>query len=112
VPLGFHGSLLLPTSRYPVGRIILLFFILMIILVLSVGIGGDPEAALTVLHRLVLASEVDASALHALLAALRKVAGTRAELGRYGSVLLDPVGKGVFAILDDPIEKVSHKQSW
>lgn len=62
----------------------------------------DPEATLTVLHAAVLAREIDPLALGAALAALGKVAGASRKLGAYGGILCDPVGEGIFAILNDP----------
>ena len=66
--------------------------------------GGDPQSALTILHAAVLTREVVADAFtHVILATLRKVASASAERWFDGSVSGDPVGKGVFAVLDDTI---------
>lgn len=63
---------------------------------------GYPEAALAVLHRAVLAGEVDALALFAVtLTALREVTGAGGEFGFDGCVGGNPVGESVFAVLDD-----------
>ena len=43
------------------------------------------------------------------LATLRQVSGSGAELGGHGRILRDPVGKGVFAILDDATEGISTR---
>ena len=60
--------------------------------------GVDPAVAVA-LERLVLTSQIDALVLGA--AALGKGAGAGAEFGGDGGVLCDPVGEGVFAVLDD-----------
>lgn len=64
--------------------------------------GRDPQARFPV-EGLVLSREVNALAVAAALVAtaLGKGAGSLGELGGNGSVLRDPVGKGVFAVLDD-----------
>lgn len=99
--------LLIASSRFTaLRRRLLLFFLLIVVirvLILSVRTGGDPEATLTVvLHAAVLAAEIDTLALVAVLvAALGKVAGARGKLGLDGCVGGDPVGEGVFAVLDD-----------
>ena len=105
-PLRFDGPLLLPASCYPISVLIVLFLLLAIILVLPVCISGNPETALAILHRLVLASEVDTSTLDALLATLGKVASTCAELGRYGSILLNPIGQSILAVLDNTVYRL------
>ncbi len=73
--------------------------------VLSVRVGRHPETTLAGLHGLVLRGQVDAFAglaLHAgLVSALGQVARARGELGLDGGVGRDPVGEGVFAVLDD-----------
>lgn len=64
--------------------------------------SGDPKPALTVLHAAVLAAEVDALALLAVLvAALGEVAGAGGELRLDGRVGGDPVCEGIFAVLND-----------
>lgn len=86
-----------------------LFLFLLIVLVLALLVLGrwDPETRLAVLtQRLVLTAEVNGLALVAVLAALGKVAGAGGELGADGSVLLDPVGECVFAVLDDATDKL------
>lgn len=69
----------------------------------------DPEAALTVLHGLVLVRKVDTLTLGTgtavLLATLAEVAGTGAEFGGDGRVGGDPVGEGIFAVLNDAVKK-------
>ena len=64
--------------------------------------GGDPEARLAVTEGLVLAGEVVALTSVAGRTTLGKSARAGGELGADGSVLLDPVGERVFAVLDDP----------
>ena len=59
----------------------------------------DPAVTVT-FERLVLARQVD-TALALGVAPLREGTCAGAELRGYGSVLLDPVGEGVFAVLDD-----------
>ena len=82
-----------------------LFLILLIIFIVAtlVRAGWDPETALTVLHSLVLTGKVNGLTLVTVLAALGQSAGASGELGANSSVLLDPVGKSIFAILDDAI---------
>ena len=75
--------------------------ILIIVLVSLVLAGGDPEAGLAVTEGLVLAGEVVALTGVAGCATLRKSARAGGELGADGSVLLDPVGKSILAVLDD-----------
>jgi hypothetical protein len=68
--------------------------------------GGDPQTRLAVLEGLVLAGEVDTFALPAsgtLSAALRECARADRKLRRDGGVLLNPVGKGILTILDNPV---------
>ena len=63
-----------------------------------------PKPAPAIFQWFVLASEVDAFALIALsavLAALGEIAGMDTELGCHGCVGGDPIGEGVFAVLDD-----------
>jgi hypothetical protein len=77
--------------------------LLIIVAVTSVLGSRDPQARLTTLERLVLARQINglASVLAAVAAALREGTGASRHLGGDGGVLLDPVGKRVFAILDD-----------
>lgn len=83
-----------------------LFNVLVLVTVASVLRSRDPQARLAAVQGLVLARQVNrlASVLATVAAALREGAGSRGELGRNGSVLLDPVGEGVFAVLDDAKE--------
>lgn len=87
-------------GRRAFGLLLFLFFLL-VVGVLLVLTGGDPHATLAVFQAGVLAREVDAFAGGAVLASLRQVASTGRELGGDGGVLGDPVGQGVFAVLDD-----------
>ena len=80
------------------GRDLIVIVVVVVSLVLA---GGDPEAGLAVLERLVLAGEVVALAGVAGSAALGEGARAGGELGADGGVLLDPVGQGVLAVLDD-----------
>ena len=98
-------------------HVLLFLFVLLVTeapdAVFSVRVSRDPKAtlmaalmaALVALHGLVLRGQVDAFtglALHAgLVSALRQVARARGELGLHGRVGRDPVGEGVFAVLDD-----------
>lgn len=64
----------------------------------------DPKGALTVLHAAVLAREVVTDTFtHIVLTTLGKVASTSAEGWLDRGVGGDPVGKGVFAVLDDAV---------
>ena len=64
------------------------------------GIGWNP----VVLHAAVLAREVVADTFaHVILTTLGEVASASAERRLDGSVCGDPVGKGVFAVLDDAV---------
>ena len=66
--------------------------------------GWDPQSALTVFHVAVLAREVVADAFtHVVLPALGKVASASAERRLDGSISGNPVGEGVFAILNDTV---------
>jgi hypothetical protein len=80
------------------GRDLIVIVVVVVSLVLA---GGDPEAGLAVLERLVLAGEVVALAGVAGSAALGEGARAGGELRADGGVLLDPVGEGVLAVLDD-----------
>lgn len=83
--------------------LLFLLLVILVVLVLAVGAGGDPQStAVAVLHATVLAAEVNTLALlAALVAALGKVTGAGGELRLDGGVGRDPVGEGVFAVLDD-----------
>ena len=63
--------------------------------------GGDPEARLAVTEGLVLAGKIVALTGVAGCATLGKSARAGGELGADGSVLLDPVGESILAVLDD-----------
>lgn len=76
--------------------------VLVIVLVSLVLAGRDPEARLAV-HGLVLAGEVVTLTSVAGCATLGKSARAGGELGADGSVLLDPVGESILAVLDDSL---------
>jgi hypothetical protein len=80
------------------GRDLIVIVVVVVSLVLA---GGDPKARLAVLERLVLAGEVVALTGVAGSATLGESARAGGELGADGGVLLDPVGEGILAILDD-----------
>ena len=75
--------------------------VLVIVVVSLVLAGGDPKTGLAVLERLVLAGEVVALTGVAGCATLGESARASGELGADGGVLLDPVGEGILAVLDD-----------
>lgn len=75
--------------------------VLIVVTVALVLSGRNPKTRLSVVKVLVLTGKVDAFTLGSVAAALRQCAGALRELGGHGSVLRDPVGKGVFAVLDD-----------
>ena len=80
------------------GGHLIIFVIVLVSLVLA---GGDPEAGLAVTEGLVLAGEVVALTGVTGCATLGKSARAGRELGADGSVLLDPVGESILAVLDD-----------
>ncbi len=86
--------------------LLLLLLFLIIMLIFAMRARGDPQSAFAILHRGILTAEVDALALFAVAAgaALGEVAGAGGELGFDGGVGGDPVGEGVFAVLDDAVE--------
>jgi hypothetical protein len=106
-----NGSLLLATSLLAVGsRCLLLFFLFFFLLffallVSSVLTSGNPHTGVVItLQRLILASQVNTFTLLSLdlvSAALGKVTGAAAEFAVDSSVASDPVGEGVFAVLND-----------
>ena len=89
--------------------LLLLFFLLVLISILLVLTGGDPNTGFTVaLKASILAREIDALARGTVLAALGEVAGAGGELGGDGGVGGDPVCEGVFAVLDDTVHTSSQ----
>lgn len=80
------------------GGYLIIFVIVLVSLVLA---GRDPEAGLAVTEGLVLAGEVVAFTGVARCATLGESARASGELGADGSVLLDPVGQSILAVLDD-----------
>jgi hypothetical protein len=84
------------------GRVVFLLVLVVIVAVLG---SGNPHAGFAVLHRLVLVGEIKAF-LTAVLAALRKGSGTCWELSAHGSILRDPVGESVFAVLNDAVRSL------
>ena len=87
--------------------------LLLIVAVTSVLGCRDPQAGLAAVEGLVLAGQVDglASVLAAVAAALGEGARALRKLGGNGSVLLDPVGERVFAVLNDAMEMSACKSS-
>lgn len=78
--------------------------LLVIIAVTSVLGRGDPQTRLATLKGLVLTGQVNSlTSVLTVAAALRESAGASGKLGGDGGVLLDPVGEGVFAVLDDAV---------
>lgn len=75
--------------------------IVILVLVSLVLAGGDPQARLAVLERLVLAGKVVTLAGVAGSTALGESARAGGKAGLDGGVLLDPVGEGILAVLDD-----------
>lgn len=63
--------------------------------------GGDPQTRLAVLEWLVLTGKVVTLAGVAGSTALGESAGASGQAGLDGGVLLDPVGEGILAVLDD-----------
>lgn len=80
------------------GGYLIIFIIVLVSLVLA---GGDPETGLAVTEGLVLAGKVVALTGVAGCATLGESARASGELGADGSVLLDPVGESILAVLDD-----------
>lgn len=79
---------------------------LLILVTVATVLGSrDPQARLAAVKGLVLARKVYGltSVLAAVAAALGEGAGARRELRRDGGVLLNPVGEGVFAVLNNPV---------
>ena len=103
------NSLLLATADRAVDDASILLLIVILVAVSVVVLAGrDPEVAVTrLLHGGVLAGKVDGLTLVAIAAALRKGAGAGGEGRGDGSVLLDPVGERVLAVLDDAAKMVS-----
>lgn len=116
--LRLNGPLLLPTSclsvqtRHSVVVLFLVFLFLFVLMlaeaadaVFSVRVGRDPKTTLLAFHGLILRGQVDAFTLlsvHAvLMAALGEVTRTSRELGFDGGIGRDPIGEGIFTILDN-----------
>jgi hypothetical protein len=103
-------SLLLATTDGAVGDANILVLVVVLVAVSVVVLaGGDPQVAVArLLHGGILTGKVDGLALVAVVAAaLGKSAGTGREGRADGSVLLDPVGERVLAVLDDAVMVVS-----
>lgn len=71
----------------------------------------DPKAGLPVTERLVLVRKVHSLTTVSALAALGKRARTDGKLRADGSILSDPVGQSVFAVLDNAMNGVSVQAS-
>lgn len=82
------------------GRGIILEILAVLVAVTLVLGGGDPKTGLPAIKGLVLAREVDTLAV-AVAAALRESARALRQLGGDRGILRDPIGQGIFAILDD-----------
>jgi hypothetical protein len=103
-------SLVLATTDGAVGDASILVLVVVLVAVSVVVLaGGDPQVAVArLLHGGILTGKVDGLALVAVVAAaLGKSAGTGGEGRADGSVLLDPVGERVLAVLDDAVMVVS-----
>ncbi len=114
-----HLPLLLPTPFLAIGSsawvshhvlIIVIFLFFVFVGMLRVNRStlmlarGHPQARLTIIQRLILRGEIDRLTMvttNALLATLRESTSAGAELRLDGGVLSDPVGKSIFAVLDD-----------
>jgi len=107
--LSSDSLLFAATDRAVDDASILILLIVLVAVSVVVLAGGDPEVAVArLLHGSILAGEVDGLALVAVVAtALGKGAGAGGEGRADGSVLLDPVGKRVLAVLDDAVMVVS-----
>ena len=78
--------------------------LLVVIAVTSMLGCGDPQAGLAAIEGLVLARQVNSlTSVLTVAAALGESAGASGELGGNRGVLLDPVGEGVFAVLNDTV---------
>jgi len=94
---------LLSATAVLVANLLVLLLVIVVDLALLVSTGWDPETALATIMADwgILTGKVDGLTLVAVLAALGKGAGTGGKLGAHGSVLLNPVGERVLAVLDD-----------
>jgi hypothetical protein len=104
--LSSHRPLVLPTTLVLTsnsGGQVVVKLILVVVAVTLVLCGWDPKTRLPVVHGLVLAREVNSLALMTVAATLGEGAGALGELRGDGGVLGDPVGKSVFAVLDDTV---------
>ena len=103
----FYGPLAFPSSLLGVAcsdLLFLLFFLLLAVVgVFAVCAGRDPQTAFAIFHARILAAQIDALALSALLASLRKVTSAGAELRGNGGVGRNPVCESVFAVLNDAV---------
>jgi hypothetical protein len=98
VPLLLPAALLASDGGRDVVVVDLAIFVAVTLMLSS----GDPEARLTI-HGLILARQINTLTTLAVLVAtaLRKRAGALGELGGDRGILGDPVGEGIFAVLDD-----------
>jgi hypothetical protein len=97
-------SLLFATTDGAVGDASILVLVVVLVAAGVVVLAGrDPEVAVTrLLHGSVLVGKIDSLTLVAVVAAaLGKSAGAGGKGRADGSVLLDPVGERVLAVLDD-----------
>lgn len=114
IRLSFGSSLLLSSSDLAGvvcgGFIVVLFLIVIVIGILTMCARWYPEAAFTIFQALILTGEIDALGIAlatAGLAALGEVVRAGAQLGLHGCVGGDPVCECVFAVLDNPDNKIS-----
>lgn len=104
VSLVLTAALLASQSRVNI-IVIILEIITVLVAAVALMLGsGDPKSGLPVVEGLILAREVMTLALTltgGVAAALGEGAGALGQLGGDGRVLGDPVGQGVFAVLND-----------
>lgn len=106
VKLCRDSPLVFPTPRLGGNRGGSIFLLFLVLISITMVLGGwNPKVRLSVIKGCVLMGEINALTLAAGLvaAALGESAGTLGELGADSSILLNPVCKGVFAILDDTV---------
>ena len=86
---------------------LLLFFFLLIALVLAVSTSRNPESALAIFERRVLTCEIVPLGIAVPCGtALRERTGAVANFRGDGGIGRDPVGEGVFAVLNGSVTSV------
>jgi hypothetical protein len=104
-PLLFTASSLSGDGRWDI--------VLQVLIVVSVTSlvlrGRNPKTRLSVIKGLILVREIDTLLVvtGGVLATLGKGARTGRELRGHGSVLDNPIGEGIFAVLDDTVSRIS-----